>query len=342
MDRLAEHAQHPGIINRIRDLRVPLIQGKKHKRTKHHNYDARLAETIGLFNRALTSVQLVFEDWDSSGNTHVLEDMENTLASDRHIPICFRAIDAINTFMPNITNLAFEGIRSGEDHGLVLSVLRRASHVKHLSISYRMDWAVLTVIRNVGDNVESRNLWRLMGDMEQLETLRLSCLPARDVKTSEDWTPDVWQPRLKRLDLCRVPMSRGLLHTMITRAPELLSLALDEYSAQFLPMLPAVASSSLRYFTLAGINIALCQQAMKPFLSAHIVRLDLSLSEVSESMMFLNQYGREPIGFAGLHAIVLNLHNDTNEGITNIVVAQNRALFAAQGIELEVRRPHLD
>jgi hypothetical protein len=343
VERLREHVDYPRIIQRIRDLRCPVVQTEAHAGSKHRDYDTLLAQTIGLFNKNLSSIQIVFQDWDSSSNNHILEDMQRDLANDRRSPLCFRAIEAVSCFIPTITCLTFEGIRSGEDHGLVLSILRKAVNVKLLTLNYRMDWAVMDYIQTTGDNVESRNLWRMIGDMERLDSLRMSCLPARDIDEKKDWTPDYWLPKLKRLDLCRVPMCRGLLHTIIeTAGPEMIALAVDEYSSRFLPSLPKRQSTSLRYLTLAGINVNKCQEAMTPFLNAHLVRLDLSLTTLAETMIFLQQYQLEPIGFAGLQNIVVNLHNVLNEDMPERLIRIHKDIFASRGIALEIRHLQLD
>lgn len=341
VERLAEHTQHPQIINRIRDLRLPLVQTQQHADQQTHIYDRRLADTVKLFSTKLASMQLVFADWESGdGDAHTVESMHSALARDRRLPLCFRTIEAAAIYMPVLASVSFEGIRTGEDHGLVLSLLRKAPQVEHLSLSYRMDWAVLNALHQAGDVIQSTNLWRIIGDMEKLRTLRISCLPADDIGKDRDWKPDVWLPQLRRLDLCRVPMSRGLLSKMLSSGPGLVALALDEYSAQYLSSFAAegrglVQASVLRHLTLAGLSSSLCQGALKPFAAARLTKLDLSLSSIEDAFNFMDYYKTTPLGFA-VEGIILNIHSEEMPWSARLV-QRYKAIYAKKGIELEVR-----
>ena len=289
MRRLDQHKNHPRVIDAVRDLKVPWVQDTSLHLAPNATYDTALANAVRLFRR-LQDIQIVFQPWDGIWEGGVTT-VDERLALSRALPYCFSAVDAVATFLPTLTSITFDGIRSLEDHGLVLDVLRQNPQIKKVDLSYRMDWAVIVVIRTGNaEAVQSRNLWRLLGRSEALTHLRMTCMPAKDLSNAPDvnWRPDVWLPTLRSLDLCRVPVSQELLQAIFARSSQCLSLAFDEQAIPLLARIKPPPFPDLRYLTLAGLEAADCLQALAFFKSPPIHTLDLSLPR--EANDFLRQY----------------------------------------------------
>ncbi|CAD6585701.1 MAG: hypothetical protein CYPHOPRED_003178 [Cyphobasidiales sp. Tagirdzhanova-0007] len=294
------------------------------------SYDEELGRAISLFER-LDDLYISFCDWKPPTKA---EDPEETLSIAKDIPYCFNSIRITSFHCHNITSLSFSGIRSKEDHGMLMQSLPQAKGLKRLSLVYRFDFLLSSLGPGFSGGLDSKDFWNTVGELEKLRKLVVAYMPLDDLEFDSRWSPKTFKPLLTHVCLEEVALSRGVTSALFQNSKNLRSLTAGKHLIQHLAALPAMPYPHLGDLDLSLPNVSEAFDALSLFKNAPLQSLAMTIPKIQD---FLHSYPESTLRHPTLtNMAVYEIYSEAEQMMTQDAKRQWVARYGERGIDLEV------